>query len=118
MRKEIQNLNVKKSSTCGLITASILKQWVDAYLPYLTVTIKYSLRENTFPEEFKRSEVIPLYKKLNPLKKENYRPVSHLPHVSKVFERIIYKQINACMEDKLSKCFTGFRKSQGPQHLL
>ena len=62
-----------------------LKQCVDAYLPYLTDSINYSLREITFPEEHKNSELIPVYKKLSPLKKENYRPVSLLPHVSKVF---------------------------------
>ena len=38
--------------------------------------------------------------------------------MSKVFERIIYKQINTYMEDKLSKYLTGFRKSHGTQHLL
>ena len=36
-----------------------------------------------------------------------------LPHVSKVFERIIYKQIDTYMEDQLSKSLTGFRKSHG-----
>ena len=118
VRKEIRNLSVKKSSTYGSIPASLLKQCVDAYLPYLTVTIDYSLIENTFPEELKHSWVIPLYKKLDPLEKENYRPVSLLPHVSKVFERIICKQINTYMADKLSKCLTGSRKSHGTQHLL
>ena len=68
--------------------------------------------ESTFPEELEHSEVIPVYKKLDPLKKENYRPVSLL---SKAFERIIYQQINICMKDKLSKCL---RKSHGTQHLL
>ena len=92
VRKEIRNLNVKKSSTYGSIPASILEECVDAYLSYLTVTINYSLRENIFPEELKRSEMIPLYK-------ENYRPVSLLSHVSKVFKRIIYKQINTYMEN-------------------
>ena len=87
-------------------------------MPYLTVTIHYSLRKSIFPEELKRSEVIPLYKKLDPLKKEDYRRVSLLPYVSKVFERIIYKQINTYMEDKLSKYLTGFRKSHGTQHLF
>ena len=71
-----------------------------------------------FPEELKRSKVVPLYKKLDPIKKENYRSVSLLPHVSKVFERIIYKQINTYMEDKLSEYLTGFRKSHGTQHFL
>ena len=61
-------------------------------LPYLTVWTNYSLRENTFPEEL-IYEVIPWYKKLHPLKKESCTPVSLLPHVSKVFERIIYQQI-------------------------
>ena len=84
-----------------------LKQCIDSYLPYLTDSINYSLREITFPEEHKNSELIPVYKKLSPLKKENYRPVSLLPHVSKVFERIIYQQINAYMKDKVSKCFIG-----------
>ena len=87
-------------------------------MPYLTVTINHSLRENIFPEELKRSEVIPSYKELDPLKKENYRPVSLLPRVSKASEKIIYKQINTYMEDKLSKCLTGFRKSYGTQHVL
>ena len=116
VRKEIRNLNAKKSSTYSSIPASILKQCVDAYLPHLTVTINCSLRENIFPEEL--NVVIPLYKKLDPLKKENYRPVSLLPHVSEVFEKIICNYINPYMEDKLTKYLTGFRKSHGTQHLL
>ena len=118
VRKEIHNLNNKKPSTYGSILASILKRCIDAYLLYLTDSINYSLRESIFLEELKHSEVIPVYKKLDPLKKENYRPVSLLPHVSKVFERIIYQQINTYMKDKLSKCLTGFRKSHGTQQLL
>ena len=96
----------------------MLKQCLDACLPNLTDSINCSLRESTFPEKLKHSEVILLYKKFDPLKKENYRPVSLLPYVSKVFERIIYQQINTYMKDKLSKCLTGFRKSHGTQHLL
>ena len=53
VRKEIGDLNFKKSSTYGLIPASILKQCVNAYLPYLTDSINYSLRESTFPEELR-----------------------------------------------------------------
>ena len=92
VRKEIGKLNVEKLSTYGPIPPSILKQCIDAYLPYLTYSISYSLRESTFLEELKHSELIPVYKKLDPLKKENYRPVSFLPDVSKVFEGIIYQK--------------------------
>ena len=59
-----------------------------------------------------------MYKKLDPLQKENYRPVSLLPHVSKIFERIIHKQITNYMTDKLAHSITGFRKSHGTQNSL
>ena len=41
-----------------------------------------------------------------------------MPHASKVIERIIYKQINIYMQEKLSKHITGFRKSHGTQYSL
>ena len=66
----------------------------------------------------KKAEIIPVYKKDDHLKKENYRPVSLLYHVSKIFERLIYKQINDYMCDKFSKYITGFRKCYGAQHSL
>ena len=106
--KENLNLNINKSSTSGPIPATILKKSLDIYLPYLTKSINYTIKEGKFPAELKHSEVMPLFKKKDPLKKETYRPVSLLPHSSKVFERIIYKQINVNIENKLSKFITGF----------
>ena len=117
VKKVVLKLNSKKSSTYGAIPASILNQTIEVPLKYLTNTINHSLKESTFPDELKQSEVIPVYKKLDPLQ-ENYRPVSLLPHISKVFERVIYKQINYFIENKISKCVTGFRKSHGTQHSL
>ena len=75
-------------------------------------------KKKIFPAELKHSEVVPLFKKEDPLKKENYRPESLLPYLSKAFERIIYKQINVYMENKLSKFITGFRKLHGTQHAM
>ena len=118
VKKEVLNLNSKKSSLSGTIPVTILKQTIDVHLQHLTNAINHTLQTNCFPDKLKQSEVIPVYKKLDPLEKENYRPVSLLPHVSKVFERIIYKQINTYMEDKISNYITGFRKSHGTQHSL
>ena len=73
VKKEIENLDTKKSSTYGSIPATILKQCVNAYLPHLTNSINYSIRHSSFPQELKLSEVIPVYKKLDPLQKENFR---------------------------------------------
>ena len=118
VKKEIESLDTKKSSTYGSIPATILKQCVNAYLPHLTNSINYSIQHSNFPQELKLSEVIPVYKKLDPLQKENYRPVSLLPHVSKIFERIIHKQITNYMTDKLAYSITGFRKLHGTQNSL
>ena len=84
----------------------------------LWVEASHRLKRNCFPDKLKQSKVIPVYKKLDSLEKENYRPVSLLPHVSKVFERTIYKEVNTYMEDKISNYVTGFRKSHGTQHSL
>ena len=52
------------------------------------------------------------------MNKENYRPVSLLSHMSKVFERILYNQLNDFMKDKLTNILTGFRKSHSVKHSL
>ena len=54
VKKEILNLNIKKSSSSGSIPATILEQSI--------------LNEGKFPAELKHSEVIPLFKKEDPLK--------------------------------------------------
>ena len=95
VKKVVFKFNSKKSSTYGAIPAKILKQTIEIYLEYLTNTINHPLNEFTFPDILKQSEVIPVHKKFHPLQKENYRPMSLLPNKSKVFERIIYKQIKS-----------------------
>ena len=44
-----------------------------------------------FPSNLKLADITPIYKKKNPQAKENYRPVSVLPVLSKVFERLMQK---------------------------
>ena len=48
--KKIINLNVKKLSTMGSIPATILKQCLDVYLPFLIKAINHAITENIFPE--------------------------------------------------------------------
>ena len=65
------------------------------FYSFLTETINDSFQTGNFSNELKLAEVMPVYKKRNPLNKENYRPVRVLSHVSKIFEKIIYEQINS-----------------------
>ena len=73
------------------------------FFKYLANTINHSLKESTFPGELKQSQVISVYKKIDPLQKENCRPVSLLPLISEVFDIAICKKINKFMENKISK---------------
>ena len=52
-----------------------------------------------FPDILKKSEVTPVYKKFGMNDKQNYRPVSTLSNLSKVFEKHIYSQNNTYMSE-------------------
>ena len=61
---------------------------------------------------------MPVFKKLDPTDKTNFRPVSVLPLLSKVFEKIMYDQLYEYAETFLNKLLCGFRKAHSTQHAL
>ena len=80
--------------------------------------INTSFENGAFPDCLKEAYATPIFKKDDPLDKENYRPVSILPLLSKVFEKLIYKQLSNYTESFLSSILCGFRKAQNTQHAL
>ena len=118
VRQEILRLDGTKSTPVGDIATGMLKSKIDIHASILTKIINLSLRNGCFPDDLKAAEVSPISKKKYDLEKEDYRSVSVLPHMSKVFERITYTQIESFMEDKLSKLLTGFRKNHSTQYCL
>ena len=102
VKEEIMNLDGFKATPIVVISVDILKLTVHIGFPFITNRINLSIEKACFPEELKLAEVSPIFKKKDDLDKESYRPVSVLPHVPKVFERIMYHQINGYMKDKLS----------------
>ena len=118
VRQEILRLDGTKSNPVRDIPAGMLKSTIDIHASILIKIINISLINGCFPDDLKAAEVSPIFKKNDDLEKENYRPVIVLPHMSKVFERIMYTQIESFMEDKLSKLLTGFRKYHSTQHCL
>ena len=100
VREVIMNLDSSKAAPIGDISVDILKSTIDIHLPFITNSINLSIEKGCFPEELKLAEVSPIFKTKDDLDKENYRPVSVLPHVSKVFEKIMYHQIYGYMKDK------------------
>ena len=118
IRKEISKLDGSKATLVGDIPVGMLKSTIDVHVSVLTKVINSSIQNGCFPDELKVAEVTPIFKKNDDLDKENYRPASVLPHVSKITERVMYIQIENFMGDKLSKLLTGFRKNHSTQHCL
>ena len=118
VQKIIMNLDGSKATPVGDIPTDMLKQAIDIHLLIKTQIIIMSIDNNCYPEDLKLAEVSPVFKKKDDLNKENYRPISVLSHVSKVFERVMYQQIEDFMKDKLSNLLIGFRKNHNTQHCL
>ena len=71
-----------------------------------------------FPDQLKKADVSPVFKKGNHNDKTNYPPVSILPSLSKIYQRLIYNQINHMTENALTIFQCGFRKKYSTQHAL
>ena len=76
------------------------------------------LGKRKYPSKLKLADVIPIHKKLQTVFKGNYRPVSLLPVVSKIFERIMDKQTNEYVMKYLSDFLCGYRKNYNAQYAL
>ena len=90
----------------------------DIISPFVTNIINDCKCKSDFPSALKLADVTPTHKKDERVIKGNYRPVSILPPVSKVFERNMYDQIYSYIDKYLSPFLFGFRKGFSTQHCL
>ena len=105
--KLLNGLSNRKAAGLDKISGKILK-----IAPSLTHIFNHSLISKCFPCEWKMARLIPLYKKGPRDLTENYRPISILPAISKIMERILHDQIYQYLSDNslLSEHQFGFRK--------
>ena len=115
--KEVNNLKIKKASQKSDIPLKIIKENVDISY-FLYHNFNNSLSCATFPTSMKYADVIPIHKKDDKTGKENYRPISILPNLSKVYEKLMYNQIYPYFDTLFSKFQCGFRKGFNAQHCL
>ena len=118
VEQELKQLNPKKASTFNNISSKHLKESFEACGPFLQKLINASITNNEFPNELKLADITPTFKKGDVTHVENYRPISVLPAVSKIYERIMQKQISSYIEKHLSPYLCGYRKGYNAQHAL
>ena len=115
---KIDSLDKRKPTTYNNIPARILVENKDIISPFITKIYNDSNRDSKFPNSLKSAEVTPVHKKEERINKDNYRPVSILPSISKIFERNIFDQVDSYIDKHLSPFLCGFRKGYSTQYCL
>ena len=108
--KIINNLDRSKATQQGDIPTKIIKDNKDLFSYFISASFNNAVNKGVFPDELKQADIKPIYKKESRNEKENYRPVSILPNLSKIFERCMYDQLKGHFDKLLSKYQCGFRK--------
>ena len=113
---------IKLSKACGpnSIPNNILRSNMHILADPVTILLNKSISEGTFPDLLKLANVCPIYKKNDKTKCENYRPISLLSNLSKIFERMMHTRIYDFLEkcDVIYKLQFGFRKKYSTNHSL
>ena len=107
-------INNAPAKTCELdpIPTTLLYENLDVHLPTITNIINTSLTTGIVPPDLKTAIVKPLLKKPSLEKNllKNYRPVSNLPFLSKILEKVVlHKLISHLQENSLSNPFQSSR---------
>ena len=92
--------SLRNSKSCGTdnIDTQTIKMIKHEIVPAVTHIVNLSIQTSTFPTAWKKSKVVPLFKKDSILEPQNYRPVGLVPILSKILERVVFVQIVEYME--------------------
>ncbi len=115
---EINRLDHTKAGMENDFPAKILIGNNDIISPYLSAIYNNSKNNNTYPANLKLADVTPIHKKDETTSMKNYRPVSLIPIVSKLFERDMYNQILSYIDKFLSPYLFGYRKGYSTEQCL
>ena len=110
--KELGNLSSSKSTGPDNIHIKLLKDSKEVVAPLLAHIFNVSINNGIFPNKLKVARVSPIYKG-DEKEKGNYRPISVLSNVAKLFEKLVCIQLINCLNANkiLSPCQSGFHQN-------
>jgi len=94
VKEALSNSRPKRSSGPDEIQMSVLKDSAQVMIPLLTKLFNCILKTGIIPYGWKRALVRPVFKKGDPSDIKNYRPISNLSSISKLFERVLLNRLN------------------------
>ena len=113
----INKLKNKTSSGKDGISNKLLKAIKSVISEAIAIIINQSILTGIFPDQLKLAKVKPLYKKGDKCCLNNYRPISLLPTISKIYERVMYKQLYQYFNENKLLCEQqyGFRSQHSTE---
>lgn len=116
----VHKLKNQKSAGADNFSTMLIKSIAEYISPILCHVINLSFYSGVFPDKLKQSIVVPIYKKSNSSKTDNLRPISLVPVVSKIFEKIMKKRLMHFLESKqfISKDQYGFTQGRSTEDAL
>ena len=95
--RNIRDAIGKIITSTGFSTDNISSYFLKSAMPYIENSLAYifntSLESSKFPYDWKTARVIPIFKKGDKSDKSNYRPISFLPVISRLFEKLVFNQL-------------------------
>ena len=107
----MEEIKPSKATWLDDIAGKFLKDGALALAEPITKLCNLSILQSTFPDGCKQAKLKPLFKKGSKDDPKNYRPISLLPQLSKIIEKIIHDQVQNCLDEKkiFFKYQSGFR---------
>ena len=116
----LTTLDERKAAGPDGISARVLKMVAPAVSSSLTTLFNNSLKSGQFPTEWKQANVTPVPKSGDSHLISNYRPISVIPVIAKVFETLIHRQMYEYLQTHklLNPAQSGFRPNYSTQDVL
>ena len=106
----------KMKTSKGFGTDNVSSYFLKLRMPYIENSLAYifnkSLESSRFPDDWKTARVTPIFKEGEKSNKSNYRPISVLPVISRLFEKLVFNQLYQYLDHNslLSPYLSGFRR--------
>ena len=98
--KIISSLNTTKSCGPNSIPTKVLHLIQDQISNHLATICNLSFSTVVFPTILKTAKVVPIHKKNSKLEVSNYRPISLLSNIDKIFEKLMHSSLTEFLEEK------------------
>ena len=110
VKTALQRMKANKATGHDHISPRALEASIPSITQPLSHLINTIITSRAVPDSWKRREIVPHHKKDSQLEKENFRPVTVLPAMSKIFEHLIHQQLTVRFEKIFQKFYIWIQK--------